>query len=184
MGRRKDRELTRDELEDSLQTREQKFAAARYKRLFVSKMLIKSKAFRSLRTPASYQVYMIFLTKCRWEKKLIRGGSLDKAWYITNNGQITFTYHEASARYGISAKRFTKAIDELIRVGLIDIAVTSLGLHKVRTFYGISDRWELYGTEAFVAKARPKRALTFGFARPQTGSTSLQGRCSTSLEGR
>ena len=87
----------------------------------------------------------------------------EKEWCLTNNGEIQFTYTEAEEKWGISNGRFTRAIDDLIRVGLIDIAKTGCGLHQDVTLYAISERWKKYGTAEFVEMKRPKRSIQYGF---------------------
>ena len=91
--------------------------------------------------------------------------SREKEWCIANNGEIQFTYKEAKLKWGISYSKFTRAIDEVIRVGLIDITKTGNGLQKDVTLYAISDRWEKYGTDEFVVKKRPKRKQQYGFTK-------------------
>ena len=58
----------------------------------IEQRLLKSKAYRSLRTPTSYFVLGIFMTK-RQIGKIGRRGKEQKV--ILNNGEITFTYKEA-----------------------------------------------------------------------------------------
>jgi len=145
-------------------TREQRFKARKWDKMFVSRRMITSKAYLDLKTATSCQVFMIFLSKCRVEKVQTRPMSREKEWRITNNGEIQFTYAEAEAKYGISTGKFTRAIDELIRVGLIDIAKTGMGLHKDVTLYAISNRWEKFDTDEFIVMKRPKRKQQFGFA--------------------
>lgn len=149
---------------EALRTREQRFKSRKWDRMFVSRSVITSKAFLALRTACACQVYLIFLNKCRWEKMQARPMHREKEWQITNNGDIQFTYGEAADKYGIPSGKFTRAIDELLRVGLIDISKTGLGLHKDVTLYAISNRWEKFGTAEFVVKKRPKRKQQFGFA--------------------
>jgi len=148
---------------NALMTREQKFKSRKWDKMFVSRRTITSKAFLALRTACACQMYLIFLSKCRMEKIQARPMHREKEWQITNNGDIQFTYIEAETDYGIPAGKFTRAIDELIRVGLIDITKTGLGLHKDVTLYAISDRWLKYGTNEFIEKKRPKRKQQFGF---------------------
>jgi hypothetical protein len=149
---------------ESIMTREQRFKARKWDRMFVSRRMIKSKAFLDLKTAPACKVFLIFLSKCRVEKVQTRPMSREKEWCITNNGEIQFTYAEADSKYCISAGKFTRAIDELLRVGLIDITKTGMGLHKDVTLYAISDRWEKFGTDEFVVMKRPKRKQQFGFA--------------------
>lgn len=174
--------------EESLQTREQRYRAGRWDRMFVARKVITSKAFLSLRTATACQVFLILLSKCRHVKVQARPGSRDKAYVIANNGEIQFTYNEALQKYGISPKRFTKAIDELVLAGFIDIAHSGFGLHKDVTLYGISARWERFGTPEFQRAERPKRMEKIGFrkgnkhgryCRQKKNSTVVEGCCST-----
>lgn len=149
---------------DGLKTREQRFKEVKWNRMFVERRAVTSKAFLDLKTAAACQVYMIFLNKCQW--KPIEGSpKRSKEYYLANQGEIQFTYKEAVEEREISNKRFTKAIDEVIRVGLIDIAKTGFGLHKDVTLYAISDRWEKFGTDEFVIKKRQKRKQQLGFTK-------------------
>jgi hypothetical protein len=148
---------------DALMTREQRFKARKWDRMFVSRSVITSTAFLALKTAAACQVYLIFLNKCVPKKLQTRPGRREKEYMITNNGEIQFTYTEAETKYGISEGRFKRAIDDLIRVGLIDITKTGLGLKKDVSLYAISDRWEKFGNDEFVVETRPKRKQQLGF---------------------
>jgi len=148
---------------NAVMSREQRFRAKKWNRMFVSRTLITSPAFLDLRTATACQVFLIFLAKCQWEKVQNRPGRRDKEYVLVNNGEIQFTYLEAKKKWGISDKRFVKALDDLIRVGLIDIAKTGLGLKKDVTLYAMSDRWEKFGTDEFVVRQRPKRTQQIGF---------------------
>ncbi len=150
---------------DSLKTSEQKYKDVQSDKMYLSKRMMTSEAFRSLKTAAACQVYLIFRYKCRMKKVPAETMRCKKEWQITNNGEIQFTYGEALGKWKISNNRFTKAIDELIRVGLIDIAKSVLGLHKDCTLYAISGRWEKFGTDEFIVKKRQKRKQALGFAK-------------------
>ncbi len=150
---------------DSLKTKEQRFKAIKWDKFFVPRSIVFSKAWLSLRTATACQVYMIFRHKCRMEKVQTRPMSREKEWRITNNGEIQFTYKEAWEKWGISSSKFTRAIDELIRVGLIDITKSGFGLRKDESRYAISERWENLGTDEFVARKREKRKQNLGFTK-------------------
>jgi hypothetical protein len=105
---------------------------------------------------------MIFLTK-RVPKQIDGKPKRKDGWYIANNGEIQFTYKEARKKWGIKSGKFTRAIDDLIRVGLIDIEKTGFGLRKDVTLYAISDRWEHFNSDEFVVKKRQKRKQQLGF---------------------
>jgi hypothetical protein len=160
---------------DALKTREQRFRARKWNKMFVSRAVITSKAFLALKKVAACQVYLIFLSKCRMEKLQTRPGRSEREWFITNRDELQFAYAEAEEKYGISAGKFTRAIDDLIRVGLIDITKTGLGLHKDVTLYAISDRWEKYGTDEFVVKKRPKRKQQYGFTNKNKHGRNCKG---------
>ena len=106
-------------------------------------VLLESKAFQSLRTEAAREVFEIFLEK-NSDRIMVEG--------------LEFAYLEAE-KLGISADRFTRAIDQLVEVGLIDI------LEKKRrrpnqfptTLYALSKRWKNYGQKCFKYRERSKR---------------------------
>ncbi len=136
----------------------------RSKVVVLEQRLLKSKAYRSLRTPTAYFVLGIFMTK----RQLVKVGHAGKRqWDIANNGEIVFTYQkEAKEKYCISSGAFRDAINELRDKGFIDIAATGMGVHKVTTLYTISDRWWLYGTPEYEKpKPRPKGPINRGFQK-------------------
>ncbi len=57
----------------------------------------------------------------------------------------------------------------MVEKGFIDIAATGMGVHKVTTFYSISDRWRLYGTSDYEEpKPRLKGPINRGFQKGNT----------------
>lgn len=144
--------------ENSRKTKYQKLKDEKWNKMFVSRKVITSKAFLSLKTAAACQVYLIFLTK-RVMKEELTG------WVIKNNGEIQFTYNEAQEKWNISNGRFKRAIEMLVEAGFIDIAKTSSGVKKDVTLYAISDRWEKYGSDEFIQTSRPKRNEQLGFKK-------------------
>jgi len=120
--------------------------------IVVERTLVKSRAWLSLRGMAP-QVYLIFRTKCQVTKPPGKRGKRD--WIISNNGEIVFTYDEAQRKHGISRGQFKRAIDGLVAKGFIDIEATGMGVHKVTTYYAMSERWRDYGTARFRSKKRP-----------------------------
>ena len=135
----------------------------RSKVVVLEQRLLKSKAYRSLRTPTAYFVLGIFMTK----RQLVKVGRRGKEqWDIANNGEIVFTYKEAKEKYCISSGAFRDAIDELREKGFIDIAAIGMGVHKVTTFFSVGDRWKLYGTPEYKEpKPRPKKPINRGFQK-------------------
>jgi hypothetical protein len=101
---------------------------------------------------------MIFLNKRVMGRVQGSKARRKKEYVVANWDDIQFTYKEAREKYNISPACFRNAIDELIRVGLLDIASTGNGLHKYITRYALSDRWQKWGLPDFVQVHRPKRA--------------------------
>ena len=107
-------------------------------------------------------VFLIFLTK----RQMAHVGRKGKEkWVIVNNGKIVFPYCEAKNKYGIPATTFARAIDQLIKFGLIDINHHGGGMAKDMTTYYISDRWRDYGTPEFKKQFRPKDTRGLGLTR-------------------
>lgn len=125
--------------------------------------LLKSKAYRALRTPKAYFVLGIFMTK-RQMGKIGRRGKRESV--ILNNGRITFTFREAQSKYSISPGAFGTAIDELRDKGFIDIAESGTGLYKSANLYSLSDRWKKYGTPEYKDPTpRPHKPINKGFQK-------------------
>ena len=66
---------------------------------------------------------------------------------------ISFTYAEGQKL--MSKKTFTRSMDKLIEVGLIDL-VTHRPFSAACNIYGLSRRWHNYGTNDFKIMSRPK----------------------------
>jgi hypothetical protein len=143
---------------------------------YILRDLLKAPAFMALAGRAP-QVLMVFFSK-RWLKKLKRPSPRGDSFVCLNNGKLVFTYVEAKKVYGLSAKVFLRAIDQLVRYGFLDISHSGGGLEGDYSMYGVSERWRDYGKPTFVSKARPK-------GRPwQTKSTALKGGAATAQRGR
>jgi hypothetical protein len=131
--------------------------------IVLEQRLVKSPVWLSLSGTAK-TVYLLFRTKCKMGRPPGKPGKRD--WTILNNGELVFTYREASSKYEITASRFRRALDELIGRGFIDVEATGMGVQKVTTVYAVSDRWRDYGTPAFRAAKRPQPSIANpGFKR-------------------
>ena len=122
--------------------------------IVVQRDLLKSEVFRQLNGTAK-TVYFDFLMKCKvksWAPK----SSRKKVRDILNNGEIEYCYSEAAKR-GTPRSSFMRTIDILVKHGFIDIEHSGNGGKKGdKNQYAISDRWQTWGTEAFVPAVRPK----------------------------
>ncbi|MFH1731226.1 MAG: hypothetical protein ABIF82_06210 [Planctomycetota bacterium] len=119
----------------------------------------KSKAFLELSGKAPH-VLLIFQTKLQMTK---RNDAKAGGWEIGNNGEIVFTYREAASKYGIDKGQFTRALDQLIERGFIEIRRRGSGLHRSTTLYAVIEDWRLYGTDKFTPRSREKDMRVPGF---------------------
>lgn len=104
----------------------------------IERQLLISKAYREL-TGTAAKCFMWFSLKCDPHK-------IDE--------KMKFSYGEARAQYGLREKRFSRAIDELVDKGFLDVVrVGKMGGPKAFTLYKWSDRWRFYGTMDFAQEA-------------------------------
>lgn len=132
----------------------------------LDKLMVQSLAWLSL-SGTAIPVYLLFRCKCQFAKKNNRPGKRSEGLMerLLNNGEIEFTYKEIELQHGIKRGRFVRAIDELIEKGFLDITEQGGGVHKMKTHYGISERWRDYGTALFREMHRPERSIKCGFRK-------------------
>ena len=111
--------------------------------VYIERDILESDAYWSL-TGVAPQVYMVFLMKRILSDKAF---GKDKARIVANNGEITYTYLEAQNNHRIPKSNFLRARDQLIKVGLIEIAEDG-GYHHT-TKYAISNNWRNYPEQTF-----------------------------------
>lgn len=123
----------------------------------LDRALILSPVWHSL-SGAAMRVYLVFRSKVFWKEDRKKG-----VWYISNNGELEFSYHEARERYGIWSRQFKKGLAELVEKGLLDIKRPGEPHKKVTSLYAISDRWRKWGQGDFQAAKMRKRRAKGGF---------------------
>ena len=123
----------------------------------LDRALILSGVWQSL-TGTSIKVYLIFRSKAYWKEDKKKG-----IWYISNNGELEFTYREAEKNYKISRQSFKTALVELVEKGLLDIKRPGAPYKKVTSLYAISERWRKWGQDDFKAVRMEKRPAQGGF---------------------
>ena len=60
---------------------------------------------------------------------------------------------------------FRNSIDQLMKLGFVDIAHHGGGMMKDCSKYGISERWRDYGKEEFIKKSRNKDNRKLGYTK-------------------
>ncbi|GAF80973.1 unnamed protein product [marine sediment metagenome] len=124
--------------------------------------LAHSKSYSTL-TGASHLVLTIFWGKRQIDKTGKKG---HERVIIKNNGKIVFTYKEAEIKYGISARRFNRAIDNLIEHGFISIVNTNpYGISTEPNLYQLENYWQDYGTKKFKERLRARKIREIGFCK-------------------
>ncbi len=113
------------------------------KGIYITRDILESDAYWDLSGVAP-QVYMVFRMKCVFADRTI---GKRKERIIVNNGEITYTYLEALNNHWIPKSNFLRARDQLIKVGLIEIAEDG-GCHHT-TKYAISNNWRNYPEQTF-----------------------------------
>ena len=125
-------------------------------KIYITKELLRSSAYRSLRRVAMI-VYQDFLSK-----RIFKKDRKNKVWKISNNGDLVYPYLEAE-KNGFTRQQFRNAIDELQSKGLIDITHRGRGGRTPKegegdfTTYWLDDRWMEYGTDDFRPPRKPRR---------------------------
>ena len=127
--------------------------------MFVSRRMHRNPAFRKL-TASSILVLFEFLSR----RQVVQVGRRDR-WITKNNGEIVFTYAEAQKKFGIARSTFRNSIDQLLKLGFIDIAHRGGGMMKGCSMYGVSERWREYGKEEFIKKSRKKDNRKLGYTK-------------------
>ena len=125
---------------------------------FVESELILSQAFKELKE-TGLKVLLVFLLKKPMEK-------INGKWIPKEEGrEIPFTYSEAEKKHGITRPRFTRALDDLIDKGFIDLKYQGGGMQGDQSLYRLSQMWRNYGTDDFKVMRRPKKGLRIGFIK-------------------
>jgi len=129
---------------------------------YIKRDILESDAYWDL-TGAAPQIYMVFRMKCVFADRTI---GKRKERIIVNNGEITYTYLEAQNNHRIPKSNFLRARDQLIKVGLIEIAEDGGCNHTTK--YSISNNWQNYPEQTF---ERPKSGNLVGIKTRWTKDT-------------
>ena len=113
------------------------------KGIYIERDILESDAYWDL-TGAAPQIYMVFLMKRILSDKPF---GKNKVRLIANNGEITYTFKEARKNHKIPKSTFLRARDQLIKVGLIEIAEDGGCHHTMK--YAISNNWRNYPEQTF-----------------------------------
>lgn len=137
--------------------------------VYLENDLLESSAFKAIKSPHTFRVFLEFCRRRKIYKPKDRQGKHSKA-IIVNNGEIVFTYEDATRRLKMSQATFSRCLTELVDLGFLDIAEPSSGLHRQPTKWSLPDRWKLYGQPDFVHVKR--QAIIPPFVRKRKSQLS------------
>ena len=126
----------RDEINDDIRLK-QKWKKIKKGGTFIERELYQSEAFMSLRRTFSPKLLLLFLDKRMREPKRDakdRKGNIRKPKFI-NLDNINMPYSELEKKYGVSRQTITRAIDELLEKGFIEILTMPNQFIKYRRLF-------------------------------------------------
>lgn len=145
------------------------------KGVYLPKDLLHSKAFGAIRSAHTIRVLTEFYLRRQMSKPKSRDGK-NSLPVIVNNGQIELKYNYLIEERGMKQTTITRCFTELVKLGFVDVAEMSNGLHRIPTKWWISNRWQNYGTPDFRAVQRPVITPPFAKKRksqlPHTGQNN------------
>ena len=119
---------------------------------WVEKELYMSKAFHALKGFAP-QLLILFLGKRQIGYEKDRKGT--KVYKCKNCDSLIMTYKELKQRYGITQPRFTRALDELLAKGFIEIRHQGGAYKKDKSIYALSEKFKIWRPGAIFDKRAP-----------------------------
>jgi len=123
---------------------------------------LKSPAYMAL-TGKSPQVLGLIFAKRQIVKIKGKPGR-GKTKVIENNGEIALTYQEAE-QYGIKIQQYSRALDQLVAFGWIDVQVIGIGAGRAKNLFTVSQRWRNFGRDDFEYVQRQKRIQPHRFPK-------------------
>jgi hypothetical protein len=123
--------------------------------------LFEGKAFLALKGSAP-QLLILFLGKRSFDRL---GKKQNKKYVCSNSDSIFFTYVEARPKYGFSKPRFTRAIDDLLAKGFIEVKHPGGAYKRDKTRYALSVNWTFWNSGT-VFNRRKVDIVERGYRKP------------------
>jgi len=128
----------------------------------IERDIVTSPAYLSL-TGIAPQVLSLFLSRRIFERRKTHKKKRGE-WICVNADKLSFTYAQA-AKLGINGKRFVRALDQLVERGFLNVTHSGGVIRGDVSFYGLSERWRLYGSKEFQPASRPKDDRWIGYRK-------------------
>jgi DNA-binding MarR family transcriptional regulator len=126
-------------------------------RLILSKKMLRSKAFVRL-TGAAKQIVLELYMRLKLESyQPSRRDRESTQFFAKNNGKLVLSYKSIHRQFGYSTATISKAIDQLVAHGFIEIAELGCGVKRQSHKIALIKNWQDYGTENFrPGQGKPK----------------------------
>ena len=116
---------------------------------WIEREMFESKAYWALNGSAP-QLLTLFLGKRSRERVADKKGVKSHQW--TNLDSITMTYAELKNKYDITQPRATRAIDELLAKGFLEIRHYGGTYKKDKSIYSLIDKWKFWSKDTVFSK--------------------------------
>jgi hypothetical protein len=152
-------------------------------RLILSKAMLRSKAFISL-TGAAKQILLELCMRITLDRyKPCKRHKEDTRYYAKNNGTLVLTYKGIHKQFGYSTATISKAIDQLVSHGFIEIAELGCGVKRQSHKIALTTNWKQYKTDDFKpCNGKADRPVNRGFKKVKYLETTLETKASITLE--
>ena len=147
---------------------------AKNDRLVLSKKMIHSKAFSKL-TGSAKQILLELCMRMKLENYNLTKHRAAERFYVSNNGKLVLTYKGFHNQFGYSTATISKAIDQLVNHGFIEIAELGSGVKRISHKIALTNNWEKFGTPEFKAgKGKAKKPVNGGFKSKKNLKTTSE----------
>ena len=156
-------------------------------RLILSKKMLRSKAFVKL-TGAAKQIILELYMRLKVNKYNPRKPNREsERFYAQNNGELALSYKSIHKQFGYSTATISKAIDQLVAHGFIEIAELGCGVKRQSHKIALIKNWQDYGTESFrPGQGKPKAGpVNKGFKKKKQAEnleTTVETKAGTTSE--
>lgn len=151
--------------------------------LVLSKKMLRSKAFVKL-TGAAKQILLELRMRLKLENyRPKRNSRKNERFYAGNNGKLVLSYKSIHGQFGYSTATISKAIDQLVATGFIEIAELGIGVKRQSHKIALIKNWEKYGTDEFKAGlGKSNRPVNGGFKKRKNLETTSETKEGITLE--
>lgn len=159
-------------------------------RLVMSKKFVRSKAFIKL-TGAAKQILLELYMRLTLDnyKPQRNNQRSSQQFFAKNNGKLKLTYKDIYKQFGYSTRTISKAIDQLVNCGFIEIVELGCGVKRLSHKIALINSWQDYGDkENFkTGSGKANEPVNGGFKKRkqrQDLETTLQSKAGTTLQSK